>query len=217
MGRSKLAIIVPAYNEALSIGLVIDSIRGYGDVIVVDDGSLDETRDVAGAAGATEIVVHRSNRGYDAALASGFERAHACGYVFALTFDADGQHDPKEIPAFLSVLLGGSDMVVGVRGRKQRVAESIFGMFTRLVYGVADPLCGLKGYCLPSFQGKVPLWSYDSVGTELLIWALKKGKKVTQIPIRISDRADRPRFSRGLAANIKILKAMYAGVVGSSY
>lgn len=214
MGRSRLAIIVPAYNEALTIGLVIESIRGYGDVIMVDDGSKDETREVASAAGAIEIVVHCSNRGYDAALASGFERAQACGYLFALTFDADGQHNPKEIPAFLSVLLDGSDMVVGVRGRMQRTAEWIFGMFTRLGYGVTDPLCGLKGYRLASFQDKVPLWSYDSVGTELLIWALKKRKKVTQIPIQISDRVDRPRFSRGLAANIKILKAMYSGVIG---
>src|SRR5271166_5984567 len=91
--RSRIAIIVPALNEAATIGPVLARVKQYGSPIVVDDGSGDETAQLARAAGAA-VVTHAVNQGYDAALNSGFAYAARMGCAYAITIDADGQHNP---------------------------------------------------------------------------------------------------------------------------
>jgi glycosyltransferase involved in cell wall biosynthesis len=92
--------LIPAYQEALRIGPVVDATAQHLPVIVVDDGSTDRTADVARAAGAT-VLVQSPNQGKGAALRAGFRRALADGCAAVVTLDADGQHDPNEIPDFL--------------------------------------------------------------------------------------------------------------------
>ena len=120
MERSRLAIIVPALNEQRSIASVVAAVTGYGLPIVVSDGSTDSTAEAAAAAGAI-VVLHEQNQGYDAALNSGFIRAAELGAEFAITLDADGQHDPALIPSFTRLLADGERMVVGVRPRQARI------------------------------------------------------------------------------------------------
>ena len=118
----KLAVVIPAFNEAATIGAVVAAIpRRIGqireiDVIVVDDGSSDQTAAIAFAAGADRVERHRGNRGLVATFRTGMNAALAAGADMVVHLDGDGQHDPKHIPRLLApILLGEADVVVGVR------------------------------------------------------------------------------------------------------
>ena len=111
-----IVALIPAHDEAPRIGSVIEVARGHLPIIVVDDGSSDRTAEVARAAGAT-VIEQRPNQGKGAALRAGFRRALADGADAILTLDADGQHDPAEIPAFLAAwaVEPQPDLVIGRR------------------------------------------------------------------------------------------------------
>lgn len=109
--------LIPAYNCAEALGGVLSSLSTQGlDIIVVDDGSSDGTPEVATAGGA-RLIRHRENRGKGAALRTGFQCALDLGYGGVITLDADGQHDPSEIPAFLARALH-ADLILGTRDRR---------------------------------------------------------------------------------------------------
>jgi hypothetical protein len=114
VSRSVIALI-PAYNAARLVGGVIAKAKLYLPVLVVDDGSRDETSDAANAAGA-DVVRQEPNQGKGAALKHGFRIALERGYDAVLTLDADGQHDPAEIPKFLAARAErGADLIIGAR------------------------------------------------------------------------------------------------------
>lgn len=107
--------IIPAYNEALHVAQVVRGSRAHLPVLVVDDGSMDDTAARAEAAGATVLRQH-PNRGKGAALRAGFRWALDEGYDAVLTLDADGQHDPGEIPKFLRAqIVRPADLTIGAR------------------------------------------------------------------------------------------------------
>ncbi len=208
MDRSRLAIIIPAYNESATIARVVREVITYGVPIVVDDGSTDQTSFLARDAGA-EVVSHEDNLGYDAALDSGFLHANKIGYDFVLTMDADGQHNPKLLPIFIKALGEGADVVIGVRDRRQRIAEYVFALVSRLLWGIHDPLCGMKAYRIELYRALGHFDGYGSIGTELAIYAARQHKNIVQIPVLTLDRDDAPRFGRKLSANLQIFKALY--------
>lgn len=212
MDKHRIGIVIPALNEAATIVSVIAKAEKFGMPIVVDDGSSDQTSQVAGQAGA-EIVRHEKNLGYDKALNSGFERAADLGCEYIITIDADGQHDPTILNKFIHALDSGAEVVVGIRDRRQRLAETMFAWLSRLLWGIQDPLCGMKAYRVGVFKALGHFDSYDSIGTELVLYAAKSGEPVAQIPIMTRDREDAPRFGRRLSANMRIVKAMWRGIL----
>jgi glycosyltransferase involved in cell wall biosynthesis len=111
-----IVALVPGYNEGPRIGEVVRGAAAQLPVLVVDDGSHDDTAAQALAAGAT-VIEQKPNQGKGAALRAGFRRALADGADAVLTLDADGQHDPAEIPAFLSAWEAEPrpDLVIGRR------------------------------------------------------------------------------------------------------
>ena len=147
MERSRVAIVIPAFNEAFSVATVIKSVSKYGIPIVVDDGSEDMTYEVASFSEAI-VVRHSKNLGYDKALNSGFKKGYEIGVEIFVTIDADGQHNPELIKEFIDSIDKGADITIGARNRKQRLAEFIFGFYTFILYGIKDPLCGMKAYRL---------------------------------------------------------------------
>lgn len=207
MERSRVAIIVPALNEAATIGAVLERVNHYGFAIVVDDGSTDATGSVAREAGA-DVVTHPVNQGYDGALNSGFARASALGFKHVITIDADGQHNPAQLTDMINFLEDGNDLVLGERDRLQRVAETIFAACTRRLWKVSDPLCGMKGYSIELYRQAGAFDTCQSIGSELALRSVSRGCKFVQMPIITRDRADAPRFGRRFAANYKILRAM---------
>ncbi len=97
----KIIVIIPAFNEESRIANVVMDSMTYLPVLVIDDGSTDETVQVSRSSGA-EILLQVPNQGKGAALKAGFQRALDEGVEAVITLDADGQHDPNEIPNFLN-------------------------------------------------------------------------------------------------------------------
>ena len=212
MERSALAVIIPAFNEAASIARVVTAVSAQGQAIVVDDRSRDQTADLAAAAGAI-VVRHAENRGYDGALNSGFAEAARRGFRYAITFDADGQHDDALIGRFARLLDEGNVLVAGVRPAPARLGEWIFAGYTRLRFGLRDPLCGMKGYDLALYREQGWFDSYRSIGTELALFAVKRRHRFAQVPVLIHPRHDSPRFGSLLRANVRILRALACSLI----
>lgn len=207
MDRSRVAIVIPALNEAKSIANVLATATALGAVVVVDDGSTDETAVIARRSGA-EVVVHARNQGYDAALNSGFRRAAELKKEIIVTLDADGQHDPQLLHRFMEKIDEGCDVVVGVRSRRQRLAEHLFAWYARFRFGISDPLCGMKAYRTSTYLALGHFDSYGSVGTELALFAAKNGRRIGQVPFQVREREGRSRFGSIVAGNAKIMRAM---------
>ena len=207
MERSRVAIIVPALNEAATIGSVLARVKKYGFPIVVDDGSNDATASLARMAGA-DVVTHSTNLGYDSALNSGFARAAQLGCAYVITIDADGQHNPEQLGEFTRNLDAGYQLVLGVRDRFQRAGERIFARCASRLWSVSDPLCGMKGYSIELYKQAGSFDTLGSIGSELAVRSVVAGARAIEIPVFTRDRADAPRFGRRLGANLKILRAL---------
>jgi glycosyltransferase involved in cell wall biosynthesis len=112
----KVLALIPALNAAGSIGKVIRDCKAVNeDVVVIDDGSMDRTAEIAREAGA-QVVTHAVNRGKGAALKTGFAYALEHRFDAVITLDADGQHLPREIPKFVAAHAEcGADLIIGGR------------------------------------------------------------------------------------------------------
>ncbi|MEP7311083.1 MAG: glycosyltransferase family 2 protein [Pseudomonadota bacterium] len=199
--------MIPAFNESATIAAVVRGALEHAMVIVVDDGSSDETRHLAEKAGA-RVVSHCAPQGYDAALDRGFREAATLDIDHVLTMDADGQHSAGAVAAFVAAAAAGADVVAGVRDHKQRVAEHLFALVTRVVLGIRDPLCGMKMYRLSVYRALGHFDSYRSIGTELLLYAACTSRLIAQVPIVTPRRQGAPRFGSGLRPNLRIVMAL---------
>lgn len=211
MDRSRIALIIPAYNEAETIFDVVSAALGYGQPFVINDFSSDETSVQAASAGAY-VISHSQNMGYDQALNSGFKEAFLRGYDVIITLDADGQHEPKLIKEFVARIDCGADMVLGVRNKRPRFSENIFAFYTKLSYGIDDPLCGMKAYKSSVYASLGYFDSYGSIGTELAIYGARKGFKFSQVHFLVKDRVDDSRFGSFFSANFRIFKSLLLSV-----
>jgi len=124
----KVLVAIPAKDEELTIGTVVALSKQYGDVLVVDDGSEDETARVAELSGA-KVLRHEMNLGKAEALRSAFKYAIDNGYDVVVCLDADGQHNPHEIPKLLEpIIKDEADLVIGSRFLRKKVPKyRIFG------------------------------------------------------------------------------------------
>jgi len=208
-----VAIVIPAYNEAKTIGQVVEGVTDLGTVIVVDDASTDDTSDKAANAGAI-VVRHKTNAGYDGAIESGFAEADRIGATGVITFDADGQHDPSFLGAFVEAVEGDvADLVIGIRPRAARWSEALFGRYTRMRYGVPDILCGMKGYRIELYRNNGRFDGSNSIGTELAMFGLRTRVRVLSLPVPVSPRADKPRFGSALRSNVAIAAALGRAII----
>lgn len=211
MAAPRVAILIPAYNEETTIGGVISGASQFGKVFVSDDGSTDATAKVAQGCGAT-VLNQGSNQGYDSALAFGLSELSHEGFDFVITMDADGQHAFEDLVLFENALTSGAYVVVGKRPRKARLMEKVFGLYTQTIWNVADPLCGMKGYRISVLREKHQIKTYNSIGTEVLLFALMNGFHVESVPILCRERSGKPRFAGVLKANLLIGRALVLAV-----
>lgn len=208
MDRSRVAIVIPALNESATIEALVRSVKKYGMPIVVDDGSKDGTGVLAREAGAY-VISHKVNKGYDAALNSGFIKASEIASELIITIDADGQHNPELIEKFINQIDAGAELVVGVRDVRCRFAENIFAWYTILRYKINDPLCGMKAYRTKVYQDQGYFDSYGSVGTELLLYAARKKYRIDQVRFQVRHRDGQSRFGNILSSNLRIFRAIF--------
>lgn len=208
-----VAIVIPAYNEEKTVAAAVQNALPYGTVIVVDDGSRDRTALEAEAAGA-KVVRLRPNRGYDQAIQAGFEYALELGVDAVVTFDADGEHQVASLAEVCACIRSGEvDLVIGIRPYVPRFSESLFNWYCRLRYGVPDIVCGLKGYRIRLFQQHGCFDNYRSIGTQLALWALRRGESVRLVEVQVSRRTDTPRLGAFLKGNYLILRALFGALL----
>ena len=136
--------LIPAYDEGPRIGAVVEAARRTLPVVVVDDGSHDDTADRARAAGAT-VLVQEPNAGKGAALRAGFRHALDAGAPAVVTLDADGQHDPAEIRAFLErFAVRRAELIIGQRDLRamppvRRLSNTLGGLALTAALGRSVP------------------------------------------------------------------------------
>ena len=185
--------LIPGYNEAPRIGAVVLAAHEHLPVIVVDDGSTDRTADVAREAGAT-VVEQTPNQGKGAALRLGFRRALDDGADAILTLDADGQHDPAEIPRFLAAAAAEPkpDLVIGQRTfRAMPPARRLSNEIGRLAFSWAvgrDIPDNQSGYRLVSRRLAKQTLASDEAGfafeVEQITTCIRMGGTIAWVPIR---------------------------------
>ena len=185
--------LIPAHDEAPRIGSVIEVARGHLPVLVVDDGSSDRTAAVARASGAT-VIEQRPNQGKGAALRAGFQEALTDGADAILTLDADGQHDPAEIPAFLAAWAAEPrpDLVIGRRDfRTMPLARRLSNVLGGRAFSWAvgrDIPDNQSGYRLVSRRLAEATLASDEPGfafeVEQITTCIRMGGTIAWIPIR---------------------------------
>ncbi len=207
-----LVVIIPAYNEEKTIGKLVSKIKNICDVIVIDDCSNDNTKKMASSKGAI-VYTNPQNKGYSYSINIGLKRVLNSKYRYAVTIDADGQHNYLDILKFHK-MLKKFDMVCGNRNFKQRIGEKIGSLITKYLFKINDPLCGFKGYNLDKFffLKNIPFENYNLVGMELLFIALNNKFSVSQISVKCTQRLDLNRFGDGFVINLNIIIAILKGI-----
>jgi glycosyltransferase involved in cell wall biosynthesis len=124
--QAKIIVVVPSYNEGAVIGGVVRELKAmYEHVVVIDDGSTDQTREVAEREGAT-LLVHLSNRGQGAALKTGIEYALQAGADIIVTYDSDGQHKPEDIQKLIRPIINGEcEVTLGSRFIEKQTNDQV--------------------------------------------------------------------------------------------
>lgn len=188
---------IPAYNEEKTIGDVVKKSLKHSDkVLVVDDGSTDDTIKIAQENGAT-VISHKKNQGYGAAVITIFERARQENADILTIIDGDGQHDPEQISLLVNTLQENNvDVVIGSRfldeksstpGYRKRGIKIItsaanFGAD----FKVSDAQSGFRAYSKRAIESIHPTETGMSVSTEILLKISNKGLSVAEVPITVS-------------------------------
>ena len=209
MVEMKIVAVIPALNEEKTVSDVVKGAKRHvSEVVLVDDGSEDSTADAARKEGAM-VIRHDDSQGYDRSIDDGFKAAAEEGADIVVTMDADGQHDPEDLPRILGpILQDKADVVVGNKPHQARVAERLFALYSRRSIGIADPLCGMKAYLMEVYRAVGVFDDSSSIGTQLMFSASRRGFRMAQAEVRAHHRADSSRFGGRVKANLKILRAL---------
>ncbi|HXF32474.1 MAG TPA: glycosyltransferase family 2 protein [Solirubrobacterales bacterium] len=200
--KGKIAILVPAYNEAENIAVVLDQMPAEvcgvrTEVLVVDDGSRDGTGDVAAEHGAL-VARHVTNRGGGAALRTGYRLMVESGAEIVVTLDADGQHLPAEMPRLVEPVLSGEvdvahgSRVLGHADRNHFARELGIVFFNRLVSfitrtHVTDCSNGYRAV-RTTVLPQLVLRQEQFHTSEFMIEAIKRGIPAKEVPITVEQR-----------------------------
>lgn len=214
----KVVAILPAYNEEVSIGSVVLNTKNYvNHVIVIDDGSVDRTAQIAKMAGA-KVIKHQLNKGKGAALKTGFRAINEFDVI--VTMDSDGQHNPDEIPNLLApILKGEADMVNGSRYLNgydndtpayRRIGQTVLDKATNLISDlkITDSQSGFRAFT----RNTIPLFRFNnadfSIESEMLIDAANAGLNIKEVEIGVRydvDGSTKNPLSHGLGVLIRII------------
>lgn len=215
-------VIIPAYNESRNIGNVLQSLLEQvrdADILVVNDGSVDETELTARRYGVT-VVSHPCNMGYGSALQTGYKYALLMGYACVVQFDADGQHNPEDIDRIRAQLtVPGTDVVIGSRfladahfspGTMKMMAIHFFRAVIRGITktSITDPTSGLRGLSRRAFSlySQFEWFPADFPDADILIDILLHGRTVVEVPVRSQVRHHGTSMHAGLKPIVYMFK-----------
>jgi glycosyltransferase involved in cell wall biosynthesis len=223
--------VVPAYNEAATVGRIVRSLREHAphfDVVVVDDGSTDATAEVARAAGA-DVVRSPFNLGIGGAVQAGFLYALERDYDYMVQVDADGQHDPREIPKLIDAMAADPslDMVCGSRFLRdgeypapisRRTGIHIFAFILSRVVGqrVSDPTSGFRLYNRRAISLFGRDYPHDYPEVEAVLMLHYHRLKMREVPVTMYLRGggvSSIRSGKSVYYMIKVLLAISVGLL----
>jgi glycosyltransferase involved in cell wall biosynthesis len=222
-GDVRILVCIPAFNEAKTIEDIIMKSKKHADgVIVYDDGSTDNTYDLAKSSGAT-VIKSPKNTGYGAAIRALFQAAKDQNADIMITLDSDGQHNPDQIPVLIEPLLKqGVDLVIGSRFLNRNDKERVpryrsFGIktITKLTQaasygGITDAQSGFRAYNKNALS-KINLFEDGmAVSIEILLRAKEKNLLTTEVPISINydvkDTSTHNPISHGVGVLYSVLQ-----------
>jgi glycosyltransferase involved in cell wall biosynthesis len=222
MNLENVYICIPAYNEEKVIQDVIREINnsGYRNIIVVDDGSSDDTYQKAETLEGVVALKHFLNRGKGAAAKTGMEAAKLLGADIVVTMDGDGQHNPKDCQKMIELIDEGYDVILGTRLKEPKgmpiykiAANYIGNLFTWMFYGlwVTDSQSGFRAYskkALGLIDTRTDRYEYDS---EVIREIARHKLKFIEIPIEVRytqysiNKLQKQNLKNGLKTLIKII------------
>jgi len=192
--KPKIIAAMPALNEGKYIGSLVVQARQYVDVvIVVDDGSTDNTASVAELAGAS-VVRHRENRGYGSAIQSILVEAKKQKADILVILDADSQHNPEEIPSLVKAVSEGSDVVIGSREMQRheialyrRLGQKVLSRLTNVASRekLSDTESGFRAYSRKAIDTLELKETGMAISSEIVSEATAKGLKITEVPVSV--------------------------------
>ena len=196
--RTLLAI--PVYNESRHVGDVLAAVQRYVDnILVVDDGSTDDTASVLAGIDNVRVIRHRRNQGYGQSLVDAFNYAICHEMDWVITMDCDGQHEPESLPRFLSAaaaddcdIVSGSRYLPGdgetdsppadrraINGRITRRINDVLGL------GISDAFCGFKAYRVSRLGALNLTEAGYAMPLQLWVHAARQGLRIREIPVRL--------------------------------
>jgi glycosyltransferase involved in cell wall biosynthesis len=219
----RVLIIIPALNESESIGKVVAEVRAElptADVLVIDDGSTDDTAGAARSAGAT-VAMLPYNLGVGGAMRLGYRYAADHHYDAAVQIDADGQHDPRYVPRMLEALTDDVDLVIGarfagegdytVRGPRKWAMRLLSVVLSRLARTrLTDTTSGLRAANAALIKRYARWYPVEYLGdtVESTVWALRQGFRVRQVPVSMRVRMAGVPSHSPLKAGIYLFRAI---------
>lgn len=214
---SSIVVAIPAYNEGVSIGSVVLRAKEYVDnVVVVDDGSRDDTALVASLAGA-HVIQHARNLGKGMAVRSAWLHARQIGAKMLVLIDGDYQHDPGDIPRLVEPIMKNDvDVTLGVRwGRTsgmppyRRLGKRVLDYATATAMGgvVTDSQTGFRAYSERALWALEPTEPSHAIESQMLIEAQEKGLKLHEVQIRARYDVEGSTISPG-KHGLKVLGAI---------
>lgn len=230
LNKRDILLIIPAFNEEKNIGKVLAEIQScYNqriDILVIDDGSTDNTLYAVSKAGADAIALPY-NLGYGGALQTGFKYAVKKDYQYVIQFDGDGQHDSEDIETIIDLLINKhADIVIGSRflgrgnfqaGRMKKIAIAIFRSIIKITTGLkmTDPSSGLQGLSREAFSYYAKMGNFppDYPDADILIQMILNGYKIKEFPANIRIRNHGTSMHAGLKPVLYFMKMLVSIMV----
>ena len=196
MKALRCVVIMPTYNNAGTIATVISDVKEFAtDVIVVNDGSTDETAQILASIEDIKVVDYSENKGKGYALKLGLQKAYEWGYRYAITIDSDGQHYADDIPTFLdkieekpdSLLIGARNLTAENMPSKNTFANKFSNFWYKVETGqvLSDTQSGYRLYPLDKLQKIHFLTRRYEFEVEIIVRAAWRGVNVENVPIKV--------------------------------
>lgn len=206
MSALRCAVVMPTYNNAGTIAKVISDVKEYAaDVIVVNDGSTDDTKDILSSISDIKVVDYPNNKGKGYALKLGLKKAYEWGFRYAITIDSDGQHYADDIPAFIekieekpdSLLIGARNLTADNMPSKNTFANKFSNFWYKVETGqtLSDTQSGFRLYPLDKLQKIHFITRRYEFEVEIIVRAAWRGVNVENIPIKVYYPPEEERVS----------------------